>query len=218
MATLTPKKEFGSFLNVLSSDGTLRMTVNEDTEGAVKREWESGDGKTGVKWELIYQKVEGFITSIEFYDGDYGRNIIVGIDDLKLSLGTNTPYGEDFMKKLPNIDITKPIALSPFAFEDDKGKTRKGVSIVQDGKKVQNFFYDFAKKTNIHGYPNPEFKTDKKGVVKPFSTDDWKLYFGTARKFLCDYIEEHHLIEAEKTAEDEAFDDLTAPAEKVGAF
>lgn len=215
---LTPKKEVDSFINVLGSDGSLRMTVTEGTPGAERREWKSADGtKTGVKFEMIYQDVSGFITSVDFLDGDYGKNLIIGITDedetLKLSLSTNSPFGEDMMKKLPALYLSTRVVIQPYAFVDDKGKTRKGLSIKQNEEKIGNFFNDPVEKKNIHGYPSPEFKKDKKtGENKPFSSDDWKLYFGIARKFLIEYIEENHLMEeAEGKKISKQFDDLTSP-------
>ncbi len=193
----TPKQEKQSFINVLSSDGTFRQVVTEDTPGAVRRDWESADGKSsGTKWELVYQDVSGQITGLSFHEGDFGKNILVEItdgDDVDVvSLGTATPFGEDFMKKLPALDLSLPVTLAPYAFDDEKtGKTRKGVTVTQADKKIQNFFYDFAKKESINGYPVPKFKKNKDGSDKPFSKDEWKLYFATARQFLIEYIEEH---------------------------
>ena len=209
---LTPKREVDSYISILGSDGTLRMTVDENTPGAIKRDWKNADGtKTGTKWELVYEDVSGFITGVEFKDGDFGSNLILTITDgddvLKLSLSTNSPFGEDMMKKLPAMDLTLPCVLRPYAFTDDKGKPRKGMSITQDGEKVHDFFYEVNTKTQLHGFPKPEFKKDKKtGENKPFSSDDWKLYFGMCRKFLIEYIEEHHLIEPKKGAKTETWD------------
>jgi len=208
---LTPKQEKSSYLNVLSSDGSLRMVVDQDTPGAERRDWVSGDGKTsGVKYELVYQDVSGIITSVEMYEGDYGKNLIIGLTDgdepeVKVSMSMNSPFGEEMAKKLPSIDMTKTVKIAPYAFEDEKGKTRKGVSVVQDEKKLQNFFYDFNAKENINGYPSPALKKDKKtGEDKPFSKDEWKIYFGIARQFLVDYIEEHHLKKSNNILDEEA--------------
>jgi hypothetical protein len=213
----TPK---ATYINILGSDGTLRKEVEETTPGAVKREWKSGDGKSsGVKWEHIYSELSGVISSVEIYEGDFGKNIIVGVTDgeepeIKLSISMNSPFGEDFAKKLPNIDIKKPIIIKPYAFTDDKGKVRKGVTVMQDGNKLQNFFYDAAKKENIHEFPNPQYKFDKKGEKKDFSKDEWKIYFALCRQFLIDYIEEHHLLKNESTSS--ATDGREMMYEKMG--
>jgi hypothetical protein len=196
---LHAKEDRGTYINILSSDGTFRQTVTEGTPGAVRRDWETKDGAKGTKYELVYGSLDGVITGISFYDGDFGKNLILemtdGDDKYVVSMATGMPFFEDFAKKLPNIDKTKPVSLAPYAFEDDKGKTRKGVTVTQDGKKLQNYYYDFSGKENINGFPVPQFKKDKKtGEHKPFSTEEWKIYFAQCRVFLIEQIEEHHLI------------------------
>ena len=174
------------YLSVLGSDGSIRPTVNENTEGAVKRDYESSDGKKGTKFELVYKAIGGKITGLAFYDGDYGKNLQIDITHdagtHTLSLGTASNFGEDFLKKLPNIDLNEEVVITPYAFEDEKGKMKKGVTITQDGEKIQNFFYDAEKKVNLHGYPK---LTQKQ--IDSFDTDDWKVYFIGARKFLIEY-------------------------------
>jgi len=39
----------------------LSQKVSEDTDGAIKREYDI-DGNKGVKWELRYKNLSGFIT------------------------------------------------------------------------------------------------------------------------------------------------------------
>ncbi len=178
---------------ILGSDGTLRLQVDPGTEGAKLRQYETSDGKKGEKWELTFKGLEGTISNIQEYEGDYGKNLMVtiaydgGADTVSLS--TTSPFGEDFMKRLPSLDLSRPIRFSPYSFEDDRGKVRKGVSIVQEGHgwekdKAPNFFYDLENKKNLHGYPEPEGDVDK------YDKDDWKIYFTKCRKFLVNYTEE----------------------------
>lgn len=187
-------------MNILGSDGTLRLVVPEGTEDAVYREYEykdskTGETKTGAKWELILKSLSGKIVNLQTHDGDYGTNLMLtlayegGKDTI--SIGVATPFGEDFMKKLPNIDFEQYIDFAPYSFTDDKGKARRGVSIKQGETKIQNFFYkpgeNGAQGENINGYPNPEGDTSK------YTKDDWKIYFMVARKFLMKYTDEHFL-------------------------
>lgn len=183
------------FASVLA-DGKIHVTVPEGTEGAVKREYETSTGEKGFKWEHVYTQLAGIIEKIEFYEGDYGVSLQLTVVDgeekpVVLSLPTASNYGEDVMKKLLNIDLALPVVLSPFSFEDEKGKSRKGVSVVQNEKKIQNYFYDFHKKENINGYPEP--KKNKGG--KPLSKDQWKMYFMEARLFMIDKIKEDLKLE-----------------------
>lgn len=186
-------RESKTYLKVLASDGTIRQTVPQGTEGAVRRTYEDRETKAEKEtFELVYDFIDGTIGDIFLFEGKFGDNLIIPISDgdstFHLSLGTSTNFGEDFMKKLPNIDLTKPVAISPFSFMSDKGKPVRGVSIVQDfiiqngsikgGAKVKSYFYDDEAKKNINGYPDPDFDVKK---AKP---DDWKIYFAQARKFM----------------------------------
>ena len=167
------------------ADGKIRVQTEESTPGAVKREYETSDGKTGVKWELVYDKIDGLITFINFKDGDYGKQLQVEIDGINLMMNTSSNFGEDLMKKLPNIDLTKHVSLAPFNFNNDKGKSVKGISVIQGDEKVKNFFWDNDTGKPVNGYPEIPEGSDK------FDSDDWKAYFITVRKFLIKYIEEN---------------------------
>ena len=195
-------KDTKKFISVLGSTGDFRMSVPEGTEGAVRREYESSDGKTGVKFEHVFKSVGGKIVGAEFFEGDYGKNLILtfdfedGTENIAVSLGTNSPYGEDVMKKLPNIDMNEHVVFSPYAFEDEKGKTRKGISITQGDEKIKNAFYDGEK--NLLDYPEVEGENLDK--------DDWKIYFTQCRKFLVGYVEDNILPQFTSEASGKAVD------------
>jgi hypothetical protein len=178
-------------MSILGTDGTLRLTVPEGTEGAVFREGTTASGKHYEKWELVFKSLSGKISNMWFYEGDYGVNLMVSLayegGEDTISFGTATPFGEDFMKKLPNINLDEYVTISPFSFIDDNGKNRRGVTVKQGDVKLENYFFDKEKKKNLHKYPNPE------GDTGAYSKDDWKMYFMQARKFLVKYTEENFL-------------------------
>tara|TARA_R110000851_G_scaffold29_7_gene140 strand:- start:1862 stop:2575 length:714 start_codon:yes stop_codon:yes gene_type:complete len=197
------KRETTPFLQILGSTGDFRQTVDKETPGAKFREYETSDGKKGSKYELAFDMVDGMIEKIAFHDGDFGKNLLIKMnfeDDsegVTIAVGCSTPFGEDFMKKMPAIDFSKRIEITPYSLEDGD-KTRKGVSLKQDGEKIKNFFYDGENDTN--GYPVAEDDTSK------YDTDDWKIHFTKCRKFLVKYLEENIMpkfadvvTEAEKT-------------------
>lgn len=199
MALENTKQSNMTYVNVLS-DGSMRVKVEETTPGAVKRDYETSDGKTGTKYELVYTQLSGLIKGIQFYEGDFGNMLQITIEDgdetFMLSLNTASPFGEDMMKKIPNIDMSKPVKLTPFSFDDDSGKKRRGLTVTQEGVKVSNFFFDPTKEGDeriVNGYPKPDFSAKKKGPTK----DDWKIYFTGCRVFLTEYIEEKHLLNPE---------------------
>lgn len=184
-----------NFVSILS-DGTIRMTVPEFTEGSVTREYETSDGKTGTKHEMVYTELVGMITKVAFFDGDFGKllqlTIVDGEDEpVILSVGTESNFGEDLMKKLPGVDLSLPVRIAPYSMTTDNGKTKKGVSIYQtphefsDEVKIKSYFYDEENKVNLHGFPEIPAGHGK----KPVSKEQWKMYFLEARIFLIDFIE-----------------------------
>lgn len=187
---LKNSREEQIYASVLA-DGLIHVAVDKETPGAKLREYETSDGKKGEKWELQYTELDGMIGKLSFFDGDFGKSLQILITDgeekpVVLSLSTASSYGEDVLKKLPNIDQSRPVRFVPYSFEEG-GKRKKGITIWQDGKKIQNFFYDAEKKEVTNGYPTAP--VPKKG--KTISTDEWKVYFGQARLFLVDYVTEN---------------------------
>ena len=184
------KDDAKTYAYILSSDGSLRQNVEEGTPGAVRRDWEAPGGKTGTKWELVYNGLSGMVEGISIHDGDYGKNILVKFDDgIILSLSTTTNYGEDFMQKINNIDFGRTVTIKPYAFENEKGKTLKGVTILQDGEKVVNYYADPLNNVALHGYPEPSKKCKEKG-----DKDLWKAFFAEARVFLIEELEKHPMV------------------------
>lgn len=182
---LTPDKS-GRYLTILA-DGKLHETVHADAEGAVLREYETSDGKVGKKWEMVYRDLTGTIVDIQFRDGEFGEQIQLTFKDedgeMTLSQGVGSNFGEDIMKKLPNVDLSKPVYLRPYAFTGEDEKMVKGVEMKQGDIKIYSYFWDLPNKKVTHGYP--EFTGEKD------SKDDWKIYFITARKFLVRYTKDN---------------------------
>ena len=178
--------------------GTFRVQVPQNDPSAVRRDWTSADGKTsGTKYERIVNALFGRIENIQFFNGDYGQQVCISLDFNEqqqqpiIALNMASREAEDFLKKLPNIDLSKEVKLRPFSFEGERGDEVRGMEILQpndEGEfktKITNFFRDTEKKENINGYPNPE------GDTSDYSKDDWKVYFLLARKFLVTYAKEN---------------------------
>lgn len=183
-------KERGRIFTVLS-DGKFHTKVTPETEGAIMREFETSDGKKGTKYELVAESITCFINDIGIYDGDYGKQIRLSIGENNkteesIYLSANSPFGEDFMKKLPNIKPDLEVTFTPFAFEDDGGKSRKGLTIYQNKEKIQDFYHkkEGDNKIAINGYPEIPANVD-------WDSDDWKLYYAQARKFLIEELKKN---------------------------
>lgn len=208
---MTPAQEKRKFISVLA-DGLFHLEANEATPGAVLRKFKTTEGVEGSKWELLFSDVAGIITNIEFKEGKFGNQLLVTVKDgdedaVVLALGTASNFGEDVMKKLPSLNLAERVIFTPYAFEDEKGKTKKGVSIKQNDVKIQNFFYDPEAKKNLHDFPEPKKKITKANPEGTLSKDAWKMYFGTCREFLTEYIEENIIP---KFAPKDRLDEITA--------
>lgn len=181
-------------------DGTFRVQVSPDHPEAVAREWETNDGKKGVKYERIVHALFGVIEVIEFHEGDYGTNLNIVLDTNEdgkhpvMSLSISTPYGENALKLLPNLVKDTEYRFRPYSFKDkDSDKDIRGLEITtkdNEGKftvKVPNFFYDSVKKEALNGYPTPT------GDTSTYNSDKWKAFYLNARIFMVDYVTEHVL-------------------------
>ena len=183
------KKEDQATYAIILSDGSIRIKTDESDPEAKRRDYETSTGETGVKFERVYQSISGKITGIELIDGNFGVNLNIslkdGEDEYKLSVGTNTTFGEDIMKKLPNINLNEEVSFAPYSFTDDKGKNRRGVTVMQNEVKIKNFFVGEDGKELINGMPAPEGDTSK------FNSNKWKIYFMLVNEFLQAYIKDN---------------------------
>jgi len=179
-------REERTFANIIS-DGTIRVKAQEGDPLAVRRDIKLPDGTEMTKFERVYHELSGFIHYISFKEGDYGKQLIIAIKDgdfnINLSMSMQSNYAEDLLKKLPNVDVNKEIVLSPYSFEDDKKKLRRGVTVMQDGEKLKSYFHD-EKNNPINGFV--EFEKD----WKTYDKEDWKMHFIKTRKFLQQFTEE----------------------------
>ena len=192
-----------NYVSILGEDGTFRLSVPEGTPGSVKRDWTVGTGenaKSGTKNESVYKSLSGMITKVEIVKADFGNLLQVTLTDeqgdLTISTGTNNNFGTDLMKKLPNVDLAKEVKFKPYSYIP-KGKTKKvkGVAVSQGETEIENFYYDFEKKSNKNGMVEPKGETEK------YTTNKWKTYFGEVEDFLIDETKKR-FIESEDLAKD----------------
>ena len=189
------KKEFRTFASI-NSDGTIAIRSDENDPEARKRDWESLDGKRkGTVYERVYQKLSGYIKDVKIVEVNFegGRkginlNILVvdeGQEDIVLSVqAKENGFGKNLMEKIPSIDFDLPVEIRPYAFiPKDKPKEKRGVKVVQDGKKLTSFFFDFETKKLLHDYPGHQYDVMER--------DDWKPYFLIVEKFLRNYIKKN---------------------------
>lgn len=213
-----PHERQDTIFATILADGKIHVNVTKDTEGAVERKYETSDGKEGSKWEHVYTELSGMIKSIDFHEGDYGINLMLVIGDedseekpVTLALSTSSTFGEDMLKKLPNINLKEPVTLTPFSFENEKGKKQRGITVVQTNKKgektkIPNYYYDVEKKKVANGYPTPPAQP-KTG--KALTKSQWRKYFDEAREFLiADITERFDIGEKEESETTKAYNKM----------
>jgi len=225
---LIESREIKNYISI-SSEAELRKVVPAGTPGAVERFYDTKDDKGAVikdeagntvqasKIEKLFESVSGVIKNISFVDTKFGTLLQVTLaddflnDEEVLSMNTSDSFAQDFMKKLPNIDLTKEVMLKPFAFiPDGKAKKLKGLTVTQDGVKIEKSFYDAEAKTNTMGFPNPDEKlaTEKNEMKRK---EGWKRYFKDCEIFLVDYTTEHFVSKFDKGMVEEKLDEEALP-------
>lgn len=162
--------------------GKFRQNVPEGTEGSQIRHYETKDGKKGSKHELVFNGWNGLVTKIEFYDGEYGEVVNIHFEDIIVQVNKESRYFASLLEKLPNVNFGQIVVLTPYDFEDDEGARRVGVSVQQNGEKLQSHFFD-GKKV-INGAPDGKDVNWKDKV-------EVKIFFMQRDKFLINFIEEN---------------------------
>lgn len=205
---LKSEKDQKRYLYILS-DGKLHEKAEEGAEGAKKRIFEKDDGTSVEKWEYSYPGIVGTIGEIKFYEGDYGTNINIEINDedeneFVLSLKAASRYGEAFMEALPNLDLNKEVDITVYSYPDKKNKDRRvqGMTIKQDDEQIRSAFKQYDKDTKTWSYPVKDYPTVDQKKAEKYNTEKWKLHYANVNIWLQDYLIEAALIKPhEATAE-----------------
>lgn len=175
--------------------GKIKRAVPEGTAGAVMREWEAG-GKKGVKWELEYPAIFGYIKDVSFFDGEGdGKKFSMlqitfdgdeneGGKQPVLSVGVKTRYANDLMMKFPNVNFEEEVRVRPFSFTpENEEKVVSGVEITKRGYSG-NFDLKVEKKW-----------TKENPIIKPTDEEledkDWESFFNRQNKALIKYTKEN---------------------------
>lgn len=225
-------KDQKRYLTILA-DGKLHERVDEDTEGAKVRTKKNQDGTTeevtdkddNLIYELTYPGITANVGKIQISEGDYGSNLNIDLTDeddnqFVLSLKCDSPYGENFMQRLPNLDLNEPVVFKPYAFKP-KGSDQKqrGLTLLQgepkSEEKVANAFEKVEENGDrevlIKGFPMPDPK-------KKYNSEKWKIFFATRREWVMDYLVEAEMIlPADASAPEKEDEDTEEPEEEVQA-
>ena len=165
----------GKYLSIIQ--GNLREKSTQDNPDAIRRDYETPSGEKGTKYELVYPNLTGKITGVEFKTGEYEEQIVITVEDDQtyiVQMISSSRYAIDFMQKLPNVNLKEEIKITPYDFEDEKGRRMTGVSLQQGEEKLKSYYWDGKK--NVNGIPEMEKANPDK--------DDWKVFFIELKKFL----------------------------------
>ena len=177
------EKEYSDKVYLSIVGGDFSQKVEEGTPNAVRREYKLKNGTQGVKYEIIHKGWFGIIRDIKLKQTDFGEVVNVFFDDAIVSIQTDSRYFSDFAKKIMSANLEEKIFLSPFDFESDDGKRIIGMSVIQNGTKLTNYYWDTENEKPTNGFPEPE------GNTSSYSKDDWKIFFIGVKKFLLNELE-----------------------------
>jgi hypothetical protein len=153
----------GNFISIFS--GKFCQRVDSRAEGAVQRTNKLGK----IVFEKYYDSFVGKLVDIKIQDSNYGKQWMFSFVDKKdvynLQLGYFNSFAINFIKMLPNIDLTKEMRVSPQVKEVD-GKNRSSIFVNQDGVAIKHAYT----KENPNGLP-PMVQIMVKGALTWDSTD-----------------------------------------------
>lgn len=171
----------GTFLTITGSKISRR--VPEGTEDAVSRELTAGQNVGKTIWELKYESLSGKIVggSLDNHK-EYGRRISILIEDdgerFMLQLPWNSGIRDQFVKRIPAIDVKKIVEFNAFEGKDQNGKPSPVLLIKQDGA---NLPFTFTRK-DLNGCP-PAVQKVVMGEKKWDFEDSETFLWGIAKDF-----------------------------------
>ena len=142
-------------------NGKFCIRVPQGTPDSVERVNKLGN----TVHELYYDSFTGILQNIRITDSTYGKSWNFDfIDDsgeqYSLQLSYSNNFATQFLKMLPNIDLSKEFKLSPSTKVED-GKTKSSLFINQNGQTIKHAFT----KDNPNGIPQLEKKIIKGNEV-----------------------------------------------------
>jgi hypothetical protein len=146
----------GNFITIY--DGKFTQKVPVGTKGSVSRVNKLG---TTVN-EMFYDRFTGKLVNIKTQDGTYGKSWIFSFKDREevyhLQLPYSNGFATNFLKMLPNVDVTKEMTVQPSVKEVD-GKKKSSLFVNQNGVSLKHVYT----RDNPNGLP-PMVQITVKGV------------------------------------------------------
>lgn len=150
---------------------SLGKVKPENMEGVTERTTDDGP-----RYEIQSDYIAAHITGARLKDppegkSDWGKQVelslIAGGQKAILNIKFDSSYGRGFMFPLPNVDLSLPVEIEPYAYTSKDGKDKRGLSIIQDGQKID---WAYGTKDNPDGMP-PLKQVKFKGETRWDNTD-----------------------------------------------
>ena len=131
------KSSSGRIQYLTVQGGKIARRVPEPTERSKERVIESSGKHIH---EELYDTLEGVMTSISTRDGNYGKELLITVNDgeqsFQLQLKLSSSPASSFLRALPNLDKSKPFLIIPKM--EMKGDIRRTTIVLsQDNKGVK---------------------------------------------------------------------------------
>ena len=118
--------------------GQFTRRVSENHKGATPRVLEQGPNTGKTIYEVFVDTITGQIVEMKVREGDYGKSFQILIDVTEDDLNPEffavdfrfNSTGKSLLKKLPNIDLSKDVALVGYAIDGTNSK----------GEAVKNYY------------------------------------------------------------------------------
>ena len=180
------KRTRTTYVGIIGS--TFRLPAKQGDLGAVKRNVidKASGTVSSVKYEFVEEELMCYIDGLTVKPGRFGDQLLITCHDDEdtfiIQLGMNSKYASNFLKRIPNVDPSKYVVMSPYSIANTDGFTNQGIVIYQCGQKIVNHYAD-ANKKPINGIPT---LTDAEAEEHTGDSAFWTYWYTKLDKFMLD--------------------------------
>ena len=169
------------------SGENFTQKVKEGTPGAKHRTYTNDKNETFNIYEVIHKNLRGFISELKVFTNKFQKEQLLitltnGTEIAKIYISVKTGYFTSFCKRLPNIELDKEVIFpKPYDFVAPNNKRLIGLTIMQDGSKVNDHYWDRTEKKYV-GLPE---------LPKPYkemTSAEREIYYATQRQYFIESV------------------------------
>ncbi len=148
-------------------EGEFRRKALATDENTVKRTAKDGTELEEFKADYLSGELKSFELVTQEYQGKKMTDLVVTLYDIGetyiIQIPVESRYFQSFINKLPNIDFSEPVNMMAYRFTPkDKVKAVSGISIKQDGHKVEDYHNKNNPLPNVPDFPVNGDDSEKK--------------------------------------------------------